>query len=336
MKGRYGSILDGRGGRPRRGSLRQHAGHRAMVHLQLRGDRSDRPLLGMVIAQDLRLKLRGNRHAHVLLQPFETSGGGARSLGERNPGSGGHTSSSAIAEASGNRRWMAVPSPPPSPGTANHPAALTVNPDASRFFAGAGNGGRARRERGARAGLPDSARPRCAGPDAALPAHNRRRNRLGRGRNSCRSAPASGSGRTEKIGPAPPVLRSSRTGVDETHDGWNTGPACVPGALWGVALSPAWPLRKSARPPSFQPRLNLRRYAVSALADAPRRRLRLPFRARLSNGGSSPCCAWLRRRFARLTACARKGLRKAGRDAGTGAQPNSGTDFKRSKKDGPA
>ncbi len=220
------------------------------MHLQLGGDRADRPLLSMVIAQDLRLKLRGNRHALVLLQPFEPCGGGAKSLGGRNPGSDSHTSSSAKAEASENRRWMAVPSPPPNPGTTNHPAALTVNPDASRFFAAAGNGELVRRERSARAGLPDSVRPRRVGRDGGPPSRNRWRNRPDRGRSNCKPAPTYGSGRTEKIGPASPLPRSRRMNVDETRDGWNTAPACVPGALWGVALRPSLAVEKK-RPPAF-------------------------------------------------------------------------------------
>jgi hypothetical protein len=75
------------------------------------------------------------------------------------------------------------------------------------------------------------------------------------------------------------------------------------------------------RPPAFDPGYVLACSAVlcQPLQGAPRPQLSLPFRARPSNGGSSPCTAWLRCRCARLTACARKGLPKAGRGAGTAA-----------------
>ena len=88
------------------------------VHLQLGGDGANLPLLNVVIAQDLRLGLRGNGHAQVLLgQSFETCGGGARSLGGRNPGSGSRTNGSAAARLAENRRWRTVLSPPPGLGT---------------------------------------------------------------------------------------------------------------------------------------------------------------------------------------------------------------------------
>ena len=127
--------------------LGQNPGHCAMVHVQLPGDGAGPPLLDVVIAQDLRLKIRGNSHAWLLRghtgQRFEGPGGGAESLDGRIAGSRSRTSGSVLAAALANRPWMAVCLPPPGPVTANHPAAPEVNPDASRFFAVPGNGGRA-------------------------------------------------------------------------------------------------------------------------------------------------------------------------------------------------
>ena len=41
-------------------------------------------------------------------------------------------------------------------------------------------------------------------------------------------------------------------GVDETRDEWDIAPACVPGALWGVALSSSLAV-ENKRPPAFFP-----------------------------------------------------------------------------------
>jgi hypothetical protein len=81
---------------------------------------------------------------------------------------------------------MAVDLPPLGPLTANHPVALVVNPDASRFFAVAGNGGLATHGRCDRGGSFDSVGPRRVVPDAALPAHSHRRSKSGHDRNNCR------------------------------------------------------------------------------------------------------------------------------------------------------
>ena len=128
-----------------------------------------------------------------------------------------------------------------------------MNPDASRFLAGAGAGGRARHERSGRACLPDSARPPRAGPGAALLGRSRWRNRPAPGRSNCRRSRVYGSGRIGKAGLAP--WRShlgSRTDVDETRAGWNTAPACVPGTVWGAALKPSLAV-EIERPPAFNP-----------------------------------------------------------------------------------
>jgi hypothetical protein len=59
-------------GRPRRppdarqAGLGQHPGNSVVVHVQLPGDGPDEPLLNVVIAQDLRLEIRGDGHEQVL------------------------------------------------------------------------------------------------------------------------------------------------------------------------------------------------------------------------------------------------------------------------------
>jgi hypothetical protein len=112
----------------------------------------------MVIAQDLRLEFRGDGHAQVLFgQRFENLDGGAGSLGEQNPDSGNRTNGSATSGVWKNRRWTASRLRPPGSATANHPAAVAVNRDASRFFAGSDNCGPARHERCGLGGWSDSA-----------------------------------------------------------------------------------------------------------------------------------------------------------------------------------
>ena len=90
-------------------------------------------------------------------------------------------------------------------------------------------------------------------------------------------------------------VQGSRTHVDETCAGWDTASACVPGTVWGVALKPSLAV-EIERPPAFNPGSVLPRSA--ALCQPLQRcacpQLSLPSRARLSNGGSSPCCACLR------------------------------------------
>ena len=50
---------------PRQTGLRQDALHHAVVHMQLTGDGAHRPLLGVVITQDLRLDIRRCHHGRV-------------------------------------------------------------------------------------------------------------------------------------------------------------------------------------------------------------------------------------------------------------------------------
>ena len=173
--------------------------------------------------------------------------------------------------------------PPPGLVTADHPVAVAVNPDASRFFAGRDNCGPARHERCGHGGWSDSACRQHAGHDGGPPAHSRRRSRSGRGRSSCKSAPGHGTGRIGRTGqPYPRSVPGRRTDVDEIGDGWNTALAFVPGTMWGVAPNPTWPLRESAAPifQSWQ-RLTLSRCAVSARRRRASPARSIPPRARL-------------------------------------------------------
>ena len=94
---------------PGQPGLGQHARHGAMMHLQLRGDGAGGPLLGVIIAQDLRLDFRGNGHALLFFWQRLAEPGGAESLGERNPDSGSHTSGIAMRRPrKAVRKWRAV------------------------------------------------------------------------------------------------------------------------------------------------------------------------------------------------------------------------------------
>ena len=167
--------------------LGENPRHRAMVHMQLPGDGSGPPLLDMVIAQDLRLKVRGNGHAQLLCGlKFEDPSGGAGSFGERIPGSGSRTSGIAMLAVLQSRPEISVCLPPPGPVTANHPAVLAVNPDASRFFAGLDNCGPAKHGRYGHGGSSGSAGRRRVARCGALAAHSLRRNRSGPCRSRCR------------------------------------------------------------------------------------------------------------------------------------------------------
>jgi hypothetical protein len=67
------------------------------MEAQVTGDSTDPPFFDVVVAQDLRLEFRGNRHDQILfdVEPFEESDGDAETLGERTAGSDIHTSGTA-------------------------------------------------------------------------------------------------------------------------------------------------------------------------------------------------------------------------------------------------
>src|SRR5450755_551725 len=75
--------------------LGQYPGDGFGVHAQLPGDRSDAPLFDVVIAQDLRLKIRRNSHDRVLFVCSDGPGA-AGSLAEHVPNSDDHNTCSTI------------------------------------------------------------------------------------------------------------------------------------------------------------------------------------------------------------------------------------------------
>ena len=112
-----------------------------------------------------------------------------------------------------------------------------VNHDASLFFGAPGSGAVARH-----AGVVRSARfgsaVRPAAASLGAPAgRSLRRNKLGRGRNSCTPRPGCDSRRTRKIVPMQPRHGPRRTEqVDERHVCRDIDSACVPpSTVWGTA-----------------------------------------------------------------------------------------------------
>ena len=125
---------------------------------------------------------------------------------------------------------VAPPLPPPcrvrrrrGPQAAEHWANRRVNPDASRFYA-AGSTGPVPHERSGRAGSPDNGGRRRAASFAGPPRHTVRRNKSGRDRNGCRSAPEPDSARTKRTAPSPPGVRR-HSGVDAPFPGGHNSPA---------------------------------------------------------------------------------------------------------------
>src|ERR1700685_2551665 len=110
------------------------------MHMQLTGDRTNRPLLGMVVTQDPRLDIRRCHHGlapsgHVVVGP-EGDHGGAKTPDGRGPGTAARTNGSAgppteAAHPGSSRRSRSSASRTAN----NHPAVVGVNPDASLFLA---------------------------------------------------------------------------------------------------------------------------------------------------------------------------------------------------------
>ena len=121
---------------------------------------------------------------------------------------------------------------------------MAGNPDASRSFAGRASDAPEPRGLADRDGSSGSAdRPR-AGRDIAPPVHIRRRNRSGRGRSSCRSAPERGNAHTRTAGLALPPAQA-RPHMDGVGNAWNNAPACVLGTVWGTASIRTWRFRSA-------------------------------------------------------------------------------------------
>jgi hypothetical protein len=111
-----------------------------------------------------------------------------------------------------------------------------VNPDASLYCSAPGNDALARHGRAALGGWSGSAVRRHLACVAALAARSRRRSRLGRDRNSCRSQLGRDNPHKETVEPAARHgVRTRKRQVDERHDCQDNAPACVPSTVWGTA-----------------------------------------------------------------------------------------------------
>jgi len=204
----------------RQASLSQNPGHGIVMKMQLTGDRSDAPLLDMVVAQDLRFGIRGDGQCRLLSclveRCFEEPGGGAENPSGRNPDSSRCTGSNAKLSAPA---FLPVHRHPagrvlrrlPGSRQANHPWAVRVNPDLSLYLRGTCTG--VRLERGPY--RPSASRRNvywlrpatAAGPLSRRQANNNG----GPGRNACRWQPECGrehSKRTLRTIP-PPLQRLS-------------------------------------------------------------------------------------------------------------------------------
>ena len=101
------------------------------------------------------------------------------------------------------------------PAALHHPRPERVNPDASRFYCGPGNVGRAPHADGGRDGCVDSAGRRRARSPVASSWSTRQCNSAGRDRNGHRSAPGPGSGHTRTSGRRP---ASAMPGAEDKAD----------------------------------------------------------------------------------------------------------------------
>src|SRR5271167_3118763 len=105
------------------------------MHVQLIGDGADRPLLGVVITQDLSFDIRWCHHGRAPFGRVATDlDGGARNPDGRGPHSAAHTNGSARPAAGDvhlnlSRRSRSAA----SPAVDNHLAVVRVNRDASLF-----------------------------------------------------------------------------------------------------------------------------------------------------------------------------------------------------------
>jgi hypothetical protein len=208
----------------RQASLGQDPGHGVVMKMQLTGDRSDAPLLDMVVAQDLRLGIRGDCHRRLLSclveRCFEEPGGG-ESPNERNADSSGCIGNNAkLSEPAflPAHRHLAgrVFQTPPSLRQENHPQAVRVNPDLSLYLRGTCTGVRLEhgpcRPSGSRRNVYWLRSATAGGPSERSPANNNG----GPGRSAGRWPPECGRARNKRtwrmIPPAlrPPSVRCGR------------------------------------------------------------------------------------------------------------------------------
>ena len=177
---------------PGQTGLRQHAPHHAVVDMQLPGDGADRPLRGVIVAQDLHFDVR--RHHHGVRAPSghvqhgrDGAGGDAGTRDAAMAGSHDHTSGSVAQAAEARRRGEHHHARPSSrPAATDHPPAAWVNRDASRSSAATGSGPSGRRAAAGHAGWPGSADRPLAGSVAGPARRSRRCSRSAHGRSSRR------------------------------------------------------------------------------------------------------------------------------------------------------
>jgi len=178
-------------------SLRQHAADHAVMHVQLTGDRAHRPLLDVVIAQDLSFDIRRCHHGRVPSGPVVASldgdRGDAKSLGGRGSDTAARTNGSARPAAEAAHPGLSRRSQSSASRAAqDHQVAMEVNRDASLFRFARDIGVPARHARAARDGWSGNARRRHAGCRVGHVRRSRRHSRSGRGRSNCRSTPGRG------------------------------------------------------------------------------------------------------------------------------------------------
>ena len=123
--------------------LDQHPRHSGVMHPQLLGDRTDRPFLDMVIAQDLSLQIRGYGHLwrpvrsdfDIRLDPTATQELVANPTRATARAPMTISWPSDVRRRPAHRRRFARSPPSPNPTTAHHSADVVVNRDASLYFA---------------------------------------------------------------------------------------------------------------------------------------------------------------------------------------------------------
>jgi hypothetical protein len=165
--------------------------------------------------------------------------GGAGSLGGCVPGTDDRTNDSARPFVGADPpRQLRRSHSSASRAAANHRAVVGVNRDASHYCGAPGSDLAAWHGAAVRQDCSGSVVRRSAASGAGPARHSLRRNRFGRGRSSCRSAPGHDSRRTGTAAPISPRRgRSRRQQVDVRHDCRDTCPACVPSTVWGTASS---------------------------------------------------------------------------------------------------
>jgi hypothetical protein len=177
---------------PGQAGLRQHPPHHAVVDVQLTGDGSDRPFLGVVVAQYLHIDVR--RRHHGVWVPSgrvqygrHSAGADARTPDAAMAGSHDHTNGSvAPAAEARQRREHRHARPQSRPVPADHLPAARVNRDASLSSEATDSGPSGQRAAAGHAGSPGTAAPPPARSVAVPAQRSRGCSRSAPGRSSCK------------------------------------------------------------------------------------------------------------------------------------------------------